>query len=406
MISIEEAKQYAETAGFVGDSILRIVAIALAESGLNPLATNTTGNTPPSTDRGILQINSYWHSEVTDECAFNPACAFKEAYRISAQGTDFTRWTTFGAGPFQTFYAQLKGGSMTEVAKFVDTSQFWPGKTEFACGFYAVATVKYAGKDAPSGSSHDVEVWADEQYLEMYGEDTPTDTGGVYLTDEQKLILTADLHYQTLNAIDVNSAQSSDIQQIKAALNDRYPVIACVTEASVKDLDLNRNPYWWGAIGGHVIVISGMENDNCYLVRDSANVQGSLQGPNSVLPGPRRYDATAINIEWALMVKTSWLPDIPSGFDPTKGNKPVATQIPKEDTQLTAATAEWKSVNANLPFDTGIAKAWLEAYRSGNFFGPPLTKEYDDVSWSGNKIKTQQFSRKRCQWENSKPNWY
>ena len=163
---------------------------------------------------------------------------------------------------------------MSEVAKFNDVSQFWPGKTEFACGFYAAGTVKFAGKDTPSGTSYDIEAWADDEYFKKYGEDTAFDTGGVFLPDEQQLILNAGLHYQTINAIDANSSQTSDIQEIKASLHDGYPVIACIT------------------------------------------------------------------------------------------------------------------------------------YRSGNFFGPPLGKEYDDFSWSGNAIKTQQFSRKRCQWENGKANWY
>ncbi len=34
------------------------------------------GNHPAdSVDRGLFAINSYWHSEVSDECAFDPACA-------------------------------------------------------------------------------------------------------------------------------------------------------------------------------------------------------------------------------------------------------------------------------------------------------------------------------------------
>ena len=34
------------------------------------------GNYPAdSVDRGLFAINSYWHSEVSDECAFDPACS-------------------------------------------------------------------------------------------------------------------------------------------------------------------------------------------------------------------------------------------------------------------------------------------------------------------------------------------
>ena len=35
-----------------------------------------------SVDRGIWQINSYFHPEVSESCAFSPLCATKEAIRI------------------------------------------------------------------------------------------------------------------------------------------------------------------------------------------------------------------------------------------------------------------------------------------------------------------------------------
>ena len=43
---------------------------------LIPDLDNTYGNTPAqSRDRGIFAINSYWHYEVSDECAYNVTCA-------------------------------------------------------------------------------------------------------------------------------------------------------------------------------------------------------------------------------------------------------------------------------------------------------------------------------------------
>lgn len=52
------------------------IAVATCESGLNPRATLYN---PPSqsTDRGLYQINSVYHSEVTDQSAFDPAIATK-----------------------------------------------------------------------------------------------------------------------------------------------------------------------------------------------------------------------------------------------------------------------------------------------------------------------------------------
>ena len=98
-ISTEQARQYAQSAGFTGNGLDTIVAIATCESGLNPNATNTVGNTPQgSMDRGILQFNNYWHKDVSDACAFNPQCAFQQAYRVSQGGTNFSQWSTYQNG--------------------------------------------------------------------------------------------------------------------------------------------------------------------------------------------------------------------------------------------------------------------------------------------------------------------
>lgn len=52
-----------------------LVKLAFCESGLDPLAVNTTGNYPAgSRDLGLYQINDYWHN-VSDDCAFDVVCA-------------------------------------------------------------------------------------------------------------------------------------------------------------------------------------------------------------------------------------------------------------------------------------------------------------------------------------------
>ena len=48
------------------------IGVARCESNFNPKATNKRGNHPSySIDRGLYQINSYWHSEVKDIQAFD-----------------------------------------------------------------------------------------------------------------------------------------------------------------------------------------------------------------------------------------------------------------------------------------------------------------------------------------------
>jgi len=58
------------------------VRVAKAESNLNPKAVNV--NTTGSTDRGLYQINTQYHPEVTDAQAFNPefsARFFAQAFK-------------------------------------------------------------------------------------------------------------------------------------------------------------------------------------------------------------------------------------------------------------------------------------------------------------------------------------
>jgi hypothetical protein len=64
-----------------------LVKIANCESRLNPFATNGKGNSPAgSVDRGIFMINSYWHKEISDECAFDITCSTKFAIKLTMSG--------------------------------------------------------------------------------------------------------------------------------------------------------------------------------------------------------------------------------------------------------------------------------------------------------------------------------
>lgn len=77
-------------AGFRGDGLATMTALGLVESRGLP---NATGyNTDGSYDRGIFQLNSYWHREVSDSCAYDPVCAAQAVYRITNGGTDFSAY--------------------------------------------------------------------------------------------------------------------------------------------------------------------------------------------------------------------------------------------------------------------------------------------------------------------------
>jgi peptidoglycan hydrolase-like protein with peptidoglycan-binding domain len=103
--------QIAETAlaaGFTGDGLVTAVAVALAESAGVADAVNEAGNHPPSRDRGLWQINSYWHPEVSDAQAFQPLTAAQAAYRISSHGTDWHPWVTYTSGSYLKFLTRAK----------------------------------------------------------------------------------------------------------------------------------------------------------------------------------------------------------------------------------------------------------------------------------------------------------
>ncbi len=97
IISISQAIAYAQTAGFSGDNLARIVAIAMCESNLNTHPVDNTAGNTAGRDRGILQFNSYYHSEVSDSCAYDALCSFQNAYRVT-KGNDFHEWSTFTNG--------------------------------------------------------------------------------------------------------------------------------------------------------------------------------------------------------------------------------------------------------------------------------------------------------------------
>lgn len=110
-LSIKQCKELAYQAGFRNDYVNIIVAIAYAESSLRTEASNSAGNYPVgSVDRGILQFNSYWHSEVSDDCAYSRTsllCPWAECYRIT-HGTSFSAWRAYTSGSYQKFLPQVR----------------------------------------------------------------------------------------------------------------------------------------------------------------------------------------------------------------------------------------------------------------------------------------------------------
>lgn len=108
-LSDAQIATYARAAGFSGAGLVTAIAVALAESGGNPSAVGNNRNGAgrvTSVDRGLWQINSVFHAEITNACAFDPKCAAQAAFRISARGSNWTPWATFNSGAYRQFLAR------------------------------------------------------------------------------------------------------------------------------------------------------------------------------------------------------------------------------------------------------------------------------------------------------------
>jgi hypothetical protein len=88
------------------------VAVGMAESycdkdavGHNP---PTSGCPDGSDDRGLWQINSCYHPEVSDHCAFRPTCNARAAKRISDHGKDWSPWSAYDSGAYRQFLSVAK----------------------------------------------------------------------------------------------------------------------------------------------------------------------------------------------------------------------------------------------------------------------------------------------------------
>lgn len=109
ILTEQQVRSHASRAGFSGRALDTIVAIARAESGFNTSAQGR--NTDGSIDRGLVQINNRWHPEVSDSCAYDPACSMTQAYRISSRGTNFGTWTTYTSGRYRQYLTAGTSGN-------------------------------------------------------------------------------------------------------------------------------------------------------------------------------------------------------------------------------------------------------------------------------------------------------
>jgi hypothetical protein len=105
-LSDVQIAQYARNANLHGNGQVIAIAVALAES--QGWTQAVLINTDCSHDRGVWQISSRWHPEVSDGQAFDPAGCAQAAYNISSGGSNWQPWTTYINGAYQQYMSRAQ----------------------------------------------------------------------------------------------------------------------------------------------------------------------------------------------------------------------------------------------------------------------------------------------------------
>ena len=114
-LSAAQVASYAYQAGCRGGNLVDAVAISDAESAFYVGATNVNSVTNDNVDRGLWQINGYYHSTYSSSdqgyrLLTDPAYNASAAYAIASNGTTWTPWTTFTNGSFESYLAAAANG--------------------------------------------------------------------------------------------------------------------------------------------------------------------------------------------------------------------------------------------------------------------------------------------------------
>lgn len=116
-LSAGKINSYAQLAGFSGQDVNIAVAVALAESGGNPNAHNST---PPDDSYGLWQINMLGalgparrkqFGISSNQELFDPAKNARAAYAIW-RSSGWNAWTTYTRGTYKKYMDQVSNGSI------------------------------------------------------------------------------------------------------------------------------------------------------------------------------------------------------------------------------------------------------------------------------------------------------
>lgn len=280
----------------------------------------------------------------------------------------------------------------TEMAHFEDVDQFVPGRTQFACGYFAARQV-WASVPAGQGltkSPGDITALALADYARFDGDNGPSNEEGMSLQQLYDELKQLGLLYRSV------PVDSQSVAHIRGYLALRWPVIVALAESSVLDKQLGACPYPWPPRFNHIITLTGQGPQALeVLVRDTANVDSRWV----LRAGPRLYDMSVMAFVSITAVHMPYSIDGPVDSHPI-ANPVLPTLSPNQDDLQV-----WRIVNATIPFipEHAIPQSWLRArWGKGLNFGPPFENEHL-VTRLDIPYMEQQFSGARASWDARTP---
>lgn len=256
-----------------------------------------------------------------------------------------------------------------EIVSLQQADQFQPGHSAYECGFFGVMmarSIAPVGQN-PTLSSQQIVNQAEDAYARYDGDNSASNQNGMSLQQLYNLLQEVDLHWQTV---------AMDTDTIRAWLHAGFPVIVAVAENSVYDLALGDSvPYPWNPVGNHIIVLTGVDTNGNFMVRDSANIT-----PASVLrSGPRFYDASKLCFVSATAVVPPWKARPAPNFDPRKEQTMIDLTISAVAQYFESDNGNWKCKQTGFSIHGGILQFYQ--YFGGNdlcgltHLGLPLSNE-------------------------------
>jgi Lysozyme like domain len=98
MMTLEQLRELARLAGFPESQVDVAAAVAMAESGGNPLAVGDH-----STSFGLWQVNTPSHPQYDASKLLDAEYNAHAAFAISQAGADWSPWTTFRTGAYKKY---------------------------------------------------------------------------------------------------------------------------------------------------------------------------------------------------------------------------------------------------------------------------------------------------------------